>query len=59
MNIVMADDGAPRHREPVQLATRDCVGRAATVVGHVSRQEGEAHRIGERSIDLIDDLCQV
>jgi hypothetical protein len=59
MNIVIADDGAPQYFEPVEFSTNNRVGGAASIVGYVPRQEYEAHRTRERSIDLIHNLREI
>ena len=59
MDVVIADDGTPRHFETVQFAAHYCIGGAATVVGHISRQEDETHSFGKCLIDFIHDPGKV
>jgi hypothetical protein len=47
-----------RHLETVEFAAHHCVGGAAAVVCYVSRQEDEAHRIGELLIDFVHNRCE-
>src|ERR1700761_3431747 len=59
LDIVIADDGAPRAGEPIQFSTHHRVCSAASVVSHISRQEDKAHGSSKCQIYLVDDLRQI
>jgi hypothetical protein len=59
MNVMIADDRAPRHLEAVEFSTHYGIGATASIICYISRQEDKAHRTAERSIDLIQNLCQI